>query len=125
MFTFLTASIPIRQLSSADPVGGIAREAGIGRGTFAGRALRRSLATRSHEARDDEDWRSVTTLCICRLDSQRSVPRLTLAPAVSVPVRPTSLCLGVFDEVGDCLAGAGAELEQGAELGAGDAGVAD
>ena len=32
---------------------------------------------------------------------------------------------GVLDEVGDCLACAGAELEQGAELRAGDAGVAD
>ena len=32
---------------------------------------------------------------------------------------------GVFDEVGDCLEGAGGELEEGAELGGGDAGVPD
>jgi hypothetical protein len=41
---------------------------------------------------------------------------------------PASLRLGlcgVLDEVGDGLAGAGAELEQGTELRAGDAGVAD
>jgi hypothetical protein len=32
---------------------------------------------------------------------------------------------GVLDEVGDCLAGAGAEFEEGAQLRARDAGVAD
>jgi len=58
----------------------------------------------------------------CRAKFAKGTPDALLAIWL---VAPRFASGGVLDEVGDGLAGTGAELEEGAELGAGDARVAD